>query len=120
MVAQPSVTTLTTALAELTAGTDNIGQALTTLKHDIEGGDGTNPLAEMNYNTKILEGIYTQVIANFEQVKHVVGANLEMAKAIDKITFWIQQAEVDKQSYSKITAGVSEQLEYDRQDHHPR
>ena len=37
MVAEPSVQVLTTALARISSGTENIGIALATLKHDIDG-----------------------------------------------------------------------------------
>ena len=63
MVAEPSVQKLTTALAGITAGTENIGLALSSLQHDLEG-DGA--LRGVNYNTKVIEGISVQVATNFE------------------------------------------------------
>ena len=100
MVAEPSVQVLTTALAQISSGTDNIGIALTTLKHDIEGEAA---LSGVNFNTKVIEGINVQITANFEQVKQVISVSVEMAKNIDKIMN-------EKLSYTQITAGVSERL----------
>jgi len=100
MVAEPSVQVLTTALAQISSGTDNIGIALTTLKHDIEGEAA---LSGVNFNTKVIEGINVQITANFEQVKQVISVSVEMAKNIDKIMN-------EKLSYAQITAGVSEQF----------
>ena len=104
MVAEPSVNTLTTALANLTAGSDSIGQALATLKHDV---DEANALAGVNLNTKVFESINVQVLANFEEVKQVIGANLEMAKIIGKLEEAVDKLSVDKEGYDRIIAGVS-------------
>ena len=100
MVAEPSVQVLTTALAQISAGTDNIGTALTTLKHDIEGEAA---LSSVNFNTKVIAGINRQITSNFKQIKQVIGVSVDMAKNIDKLMN-------EKLSYAQITAGVSEQL----------
>ena len=107
MVAEPSVQVLTTALARISSGTDNIGIALTTLKQDIEG---ESALLGMNFNTKVFEGINIQITSNFEQVKQVIEVSVEMAKNIDKLIKTVQATESEKLSYAQITAGVSEQF----------
>ena len=109
MVAERSVTVprLTTALAQITSGTENIEQALSTLKHDLEGEAA---LAGVNSNTKATEGISLQIANNFEQVKHAIGINVEMAKQIDVMQKWMQAADSENKNCTKITAGVSEQL----------
>ena len=107
MVAEPSVQVLTTALARISSGTDNIGLALTTLKQDIEG---ETALLGVNFNTKVFEGINIQITSNFEQVKQVIEVSVEMAKNIDKLIQAAKMAETEKLSYAQITAGVSERL----------
>ena len=107
MVAEPSVQVLTTALAQISPGTDSIGVALTTLKHDIEGEVA---LYGVNFNTKVIEGINVQIASNFDQVKQVIGVSVGMAKNIDKLIQAAKMAETEKLSYAQITAGVSEQL----------
>jgi len=107
MVAEPSVQVLTTALAQISSGTENIGTALTTLKHDIEGEAA---LLGVNFNTRVIEGINLQITSNFDQVKQVIGVSVEMAKNIDKLIQAAQLAETEKLSYAQITAGVSERL----------
>ena len=93
MVAEPSVQVLTTALAQISSGTENIGIALTTLKHDIEG---ETALVGVNFNTKVIEGINVQITSNFEQVKQVIGVSVEMAKNIDKLIYAAKEAEREK------------------------
>ena len=88
MVAEPSVIVpgLTTALAQITLGTENIEQALSTLKHDLEGEAA---LAGVNCNTKVIEGISLQIASNYEHVKHAIGINVEMVKQIDVMQKWM-------------------------------
>ena len=107
MVAEPSVQKLTTALAQISSGTENIGVALTTLKHDIEGEAALNGV---NFNTKVIEGINVLITSNFEQVKEVIGVSVEMAQNIDQLIRAAQIAESDKSSYLQITAAMTEQV----------
>ena len=107
MVAEPSVQKITTALAGITSGTENIGIAISSLQHDLEG-DGALP--GLNHNLRVIESIGVQVATNFEQVKQIVDANIDMARNIDRLLLAAQGYERDKASYAQISSAVTEQI----------
>ena len=77
------------------------------MRHDIEQ-DGA--LQGVNFNTRILEGLGAQIASNFEQVKQVINASLDMAVTLEQLKQIAQAAERERGEYLQIIAAVTKQV----------